>query len=90
MKPFNARATGLINTNKIKGFEMVASVASTLNKLNKNKKKGIKVFRFCLATLICLHRSFELIVFKPVLPRFIQCNLATKLTKSQEVSYALT
>ena len=87
MKPYDARATDLINANKIKGFEMVASVASNFYKVIKNNKKDIKVFRFCLATLVPLHRSSELLNIKTSPPFFTQCYLATK---SHEVNYAFT
>ena len=87
MKPFNARATGLINVNEIEGFEIFASIASNFYKVIKNKKEYIKVFSFCLATLVSLHRSSELLNIKASLPLFTQCNLATK---SHEVNHAPT
>ena len=55
MKPFNDRGSGLITVPIIKGLGRLASVASTFNKLDKNKSRYIKVYRFCLAPLVCLH-----------------------------------
>ena len=79
MKSVNDRDSGLIEACKIMDLGRLTSVASTFYKLNKIKSRYIKVFRFYLASLVCLHGSFEVIVFKRALPRFVQCNLATKL-----------
>jgi hypothetical protein len=87
VKPFNASAIGLFEISKIKSFELLASVASTLYKIMKIYSNYRNVFRFSLADLVCLHRSNKLINFKLYLPHFMQCNLATKLNKS---NHALT
>ncbi len=87
LKPFNARATGWTSGSKINSFRRSANVARTFYKIIKIIIKYIKVFGFSLAPLVCLHRFSELINFKPFLPYFMQCNLATK---SHEVNYALT
>ena len=77
MKSVNDRGSGLIEAYKIMGLGRLASVASTLYKLNKNKSRYIKVFSFSLASLVCLHRSFCLFIFESLLPASAQCNLAT-------------
>ncbi len=78
LKPFNARATGWTSGSKINSFRRSASVARTFYKIIKIIIKYIKVFRFPLAPLVCLHRFSKLINFKPFLPCVMQCNLATK------------
>ena len=83
MKPFNDRGSGLITVPIIKGLGRLASVASAFYKVVKIINRYIKVFGFALATLVCLHRFSEIINFKPFLPPFMQCNLATKLTRSK-------
>ena len=60
-KPFNASAIGLFEISKIKSFELLASVASTLYKIIKIYSKYRNVFSFSLADVVCLHRSNELI-----------------------------
>ena len=89
MKSVNDRGSGLIEAYKIMGFGRLASVASTFYKLNKIKSRCIKVFSLSLASLVCLHRSFELIVFKSALAHFIQCNLAAKFTSLTELNNAI-
>ena len=86
VKPYNASAIGLYEISKIKSFELLASVASTLYKIIKIYSKYRNVFRFSLADVVCLHRSNELINFKTSLPRFAQCNLATKSREGKHAS----
>jgi hypothetical protein len=86
VKPFNASAIGLFEISKIKSFELLASVASTLYKIIKIYSKYRNVFSFSLADVVCLHRFSKLIIFKLLFPCFMQCNLATKF---HEVNYAL-
>jgi len=86
VKPFNASAIGLFEISKIKSFELLASVASTLYKIIKIYSKYRNVFRFSLADVVCLHRSNELINFRAFLPRFAQCNLATKSREGKHAS----
>lgn len=86
VKPFNASAIGLFEISKIKSFELLASVASNLYKIIKIYSKYRNVFSFSLADVVCLHRSNELINLRVSLPRFAQCNLATKSRKGKHAS----
>ena len=83
MKPFKASTTGTMKMSKINGPGRLVSVASAFYKVVKIIKGYIKVFGFAMATLVCLHRFSEIINFKPFLPPFMQCNLATELTRSK-------
>ena len=86
MKPFKASTTGTMKMSKINGSRRLASVASTFYKIIKIINRYIKVFGFALATLVCLHRSFSLFIFKIQPPAFKQCNLATKFHEVNDAS----
>ena len=81
MKSVNDRGSGLIEAFKIIGHGRLAIVASTFYKLNKIKSRYIKVFSLSLASLVCLHRSFGLFIFKSLLAASAQCNETTKSHK---------
>jgi hypothetical protein len=87
VKPLNASAIGLFEVSKIKGFELLASVTSTLYKIIKIYSEYRKVLRFSLSSLACLHRFNDLINFRRPSARYKQCCLATRLHK---VNHALT
>jgi hypothetical protein len=83
VKPFKASSIGTMKMSKINGPRRLASAASNFYKIIKIINRYIKVLGFALATLVCLHSSFSLFIFKIQPPAFKQCNLAKKSHKGK-------